>query len=270
MPPARSEEHIGRRLRLRDLQVFLAVIQSGSMAKAAAQLGITQPAVSDIVAGLEQMFAVRLFDRTPHGVEPTVYGRALLARGRAVFDELKQGIRDIDFLADPTAGEVMIGCPGSVAAALLPTAIERIGAQHPRVVLHFDEVPSPSSEFPSLSNRVHDVVLARIARPLADENNLSIEVLFDDPLVVVADIHSPWARRRKVDIVELCDAPWILTAPHTWVHKSVSEAFEARGLVMPRVSLATPSALLRIDLLARGPYVTALPISVMRLNADSQ
>jgi DNA-binding transcriptional LysR family regulator len=80
IPP---EDHIGRRLKFRDLQVFFAVVQLGSMAKAATQLGLTQPAVSDIVAGLEQMFAVRLFNRNPRGVEPTVYGQALLRRGRA-------------------------------------------------------------------------------------------------------------------------------------------------------------------------------------------
>ena len=93
------EDHIGRRLRFRDLQVFFAVVDSGSMAKAALRLGMTQPAVSDIVAGLEQMFGVRLFDRNPRGVEPTIYGRAILKRGRAAFDELRQGIKDIDFLS---------------------------------------------------------------------------------------------------------------------------------------------------------------------------
>src|SRR5262245_4333810 len=120
-----SEEHVGRRLRFRDLQVFFAVVEAGSMAKAAAQLGLPQPAGSDIVAGLNHMFAVRLFDRNSKGVEPTIYGRALLSRGRAAFDELKQGIREIEFLSDPTAGELRIGCPGSVAAAILPSAVER-------------------------------------------------------------------------------------------------------------------------------------------------
>jgi DNA-binding transcriptional LysR family regulator len=232
-----SEEHIGRRLRFRDLQVFFAVVQSGSMAKAAAQLGLTQPAVSDIVAGLEHMFAVRLFDRNPKGVEPTIYGRALLTRGRAAFDELKQGIRDIEFLSDPTAGELKIGCPGSVAAAILPAAIERFSRQYPRVVLHFDEVPAPSTEFPGLRDRRHDLVLARIARPLIDEEDLSLEILFQDPLVVVADMHSQWARRRKIDLTELLDASWILTAPHSWVYLSVAEAFQARGLAMPKIGL---------------------------------
>src|ERR1700755_3243346 len=108
-----SEIRIGRRLRFRDLQVFFLVVQCGSMAKAANELGITQPAVSEVVAGLEQAFGVRLFDRSPQGVEPTVFGLALLKRGVAALDELKQGIRDIEFLTDPTKGEVRIGCPDS-------------------------------------------------------------------------------------------------------------------------------------------------------------
>ena len=262
-----SEEHVGRRLKFRDLKVFFTVVQFGSMAKAAAQLGLTQPAVSDIVAGLEHMFAVRLFDRNPKGVEPTIYGRALLARGLAAFDELRQGIRDIEFLSDPTAGELKIGCPGSVAAAILPTAIERFSRRYPRVVLNFDEVPAPSTDFPGLRERKYDLVLARIAPPLIEEEDLNVEILFQDPLVVAADMHSRWARRRKIDLAELLDAPWILTAPHSWVYLSVAEAFQARGLAMPKISLAAPSALLRVHLLATGPFVTALPSSVLRLNA---
>jgi DNA-binding transcriptional LysR family regulator len=262
-----SEEHIGRRLRFRDLQVLLAVVQTGSMAKAAVRLGLTQPAISDIVSGLEHMFAVRLFERNPKGVEPTIYGRALVARGQAAFDELRQGIRDIEFLADPTVGELRIGCPGSVAAAILPTAIERFSRQYPRAVLTFDEVPAPSTEFPGLMERKHDLVLARIAQPLADEQQLNVDILFQDPLVVAADVHSPWARRRKIDLRELIDAPWILTGPNTWVYRSVAEAFQAHSLAMPKIHLAANSALLRVNLLATGPFVTAIPSSVLRLNA---
>ena len=91
------------------------------MAKAAAQLGVSQSAVSEIVAGLEHAVGVRLLERRPHGVEPTSYGHALLGRSLAAFDELKQGIREIEFLADPTAGEVRIGCAESTASALLPS-----------------------------------------------------------------------------------------------------------------------------------------------------
>src|SRR5712691_9169771 len=100
--PIDWENRIGRRLRLRDLHVFFSVVQRGSMAKAATYLGVSQPAVSEAIADLEHALGVRLFDRTPQGVEATMYGRALLKRGRVAFDELKQGINEIEFLADPT------------------------------------------------------------------------------------------------------------------------------------------------------------------------
>jgi DNA-binding transcriptional LysR family regulator len=262
-----ADERIGRRLKFRDLQVFFAVAQSGSISKAAKHLGLTQPAVSDIVGSLEHMFGVRLFDRTPKGVELTPYGEALRVRGRAVFDELKQGIRDIAFLSDPSAGELRIGCPSSIAASILPAAIESFSRDYPRVVVHLDEVPAPSSEFPSLHERRHDLVIARVARPLVNERDLNVEVLFQDPLVIATGIHSPWARRRKVDLAELTSAPWILTAPQTWVYVSVARAFAARKLPMPVISLAAPSALLRVHLLATGPFVTAVPGSVLNMDA---
>jgi DNA-binding transcriptional LysR family regulator len=134
---------------------------------AALQLGLTQPAVSDIVAGLERLFGVRLFDRNSRGVEPTIYGHALLKRGRAALDEVKLGIRDIDFLSDPTAGELRIGCPASVLEGTLALAVERFCRCYPRVVLRFDEVTSPGSDFPSLREREHDFIVAPYYRAAA-------------------------------------------------------------------------------------------------------
>src|SRR3954464_7450919 len=93
------EGRIGRRVRLRDLHVLFAVVQSGSMAKAAAELGVTQSAISQMIADLEHALGVRLLDRSPRGVETTVYGHALLKHGKAAFDDLRQGIQEIEFLA---------------------------------------------------------------------------------------------------------------------------------------------------------------------------
>jgi DNA-binding transcriptional LysR family regulator len=99
------ESQIGRRLKLRDLHVFQTVVQRGSMAKAAQQLGVSQPAVSEVIANLEHGLGVRLVDRSARGIEPTIYGATLLKRSVVAFDELKQSIKDIEFLSDPTAGE---------------------------------------------------------------------------------------------------------------------------------------------------------------------
>ena len=96
-------DRIGSRLKLRDLHILLTVVHRGSMAKAAAALAISQPAVSKAIADMEHTFGLRLLDRGRGGVEPTAYGRALVTRGQAIFDELKLGIEELAFLADPTA-----------------------------------------------------------------------------------------------------------------------------------------------------------------------
>lgn len=114
------DSRIGRRLRLRDLHVFFAVVQAGSMAKAASHLRVTQPSVSKAIGDLEAALGVRLFDRSPQGVAPTTYGSALLKCGSVVFDELRQGIRTIESLSDPTSGELRIGCLGAITATMIP------------------------------------------------------------------------------------------------------------------------------------------------------
>src|SRR4051812_11708330 len=95
------ESKVGRRLKLRDLYVFCTTVHQGSMAKAAAELGVSQPAISAVIAELEHALRVRLLDRSPQGVAPTIYGTALLKRCTTVFDELKQSVREIEHLADP-------------------------------------------------------------------------------------------------------------------------------------------------------------------------
>src|SRR5690242_13883182 len=105
------EGRIGSRIRLRDLHVLSAVVRWGSMAKAASHLAMSQSAVSESIATLESALGVRLLDRSPQGVAPTIYAEALLKRGHVVFDELRQGVKDIEFLADPTKGEVRVACP---------------------------------------------------------------------------------------------------------------------------------------------------------------
>src|SRR4051794_39215492 len=98
-----------RRLKLRQLEILLAVADTGSMAKAATRLAISQPAISRAIADMEQTLGVPLFDRSTQGVGPTQYGRALVKRGIAAFDEIDQGVKELVFLADPTVGEVRIG-----------------------------------------------------------------------------------------------------------------------------------------------------------------
>ena len=131
-------DRIGRRLKPRDLHVFLAVAEQGNMAKAADTLAISRPVVSKTISDLERMLGVRLFDRSPQGVEPTLDGRALLHRSVAVFDELKRTVKEIEFLADPSAGELCIGCPEVMAAGFVGAVVNRLSIRYPNLVFHME------------------------------------------------------------------------------------------------------------------------------------
>jgi len=231
------------------------------MAKAAAQLGISQPSVSEVIADLEHALGARLFDRRPRGVELTMYGDALLARTRAVFDELRQGVKDIEFLADPTGGEVRIGCAVPALTTFLRPIIHRFSEAFPGVVLRIEHVPAAVWEHAGLRERKHDLLLEWSVPPFSSDflgSDVRVECLFDDHLVVVAGPQSRWARRRKIDLAELVSERWILGAPSTSNYADIAEAFRARGLPMPKVALETLSVPLRTYLLTNGPFITAM------------
>src|SRR5712691_11792096 len=259
------EQQIGRRLRLRDLFVFFTVVEYGSMAKAGAKLGVSTPSISEVVAALEHALGVRLLDRTPKGVTMTPYGKALLARGRAAFDELRQGIRDIEFIADPGAGELRVGCPESIAAGFLVSVLDRFSRDHPRVRFHVVPVYQPTVEFPELHERKIDLVFARLANDpvqgrLTEE--LNAEILFNDRYSLVVGEKSKWARRRNVELADLVDEPWIMTPLDALGDSFVAGAFRMRGLRVPSLVITTFSIHLRNNLVGNGKFITALPASV--------
>ena len=235
------------------------------MAKAASHLAMSQSSVSEAIASLEEALRVRLLDRSSHGIEPTIYANALLKRGHAVFDELRQGIRDIEFLAEPTEGEVRIACPELLSAGLLPAAIDRLSRRYPKIIVRVAQADTTNLEFRELQERKVDLMLARMGKTLVDED-LDIELLFDDPHFVVAGARSRWARRRKIALAELVNEPWIFPPNHV-IKAMIKDVFEAHGLEVPPESVSAASILLRNHLLATGRFLTMLPRSVLRYNA---
>ncbi len=263
------DSHIGHRLRLRDLHVLMAVAEHGSMNKAARELRLSQAAVSSVITSLENAIGARLFERDHHGAEPTRYGHALLQRSLVVFDELKQGIRDIEYLADPTVGELRIGCVDSIASTILPRVIETFSERHPHVVLHVERLLTTDVDLMKLRGRSLDVVLVRHFTPFAGENSdLTIETLFEDYLVIVCGRRSRLARRSRIELADVAEERWIVTPAESGSSSILAEAFRNAGLRAPKVFLTTYSMELRTKLLATGRYVAAFARSVMQPDAE--
>lgn len=260
-------DRIGRRIKLRDLHVLLAVAQSGSMVRAAERLAISQPVVSKAIADLEHSLGVRLLERDRQGVTPTPYGLALIRRGAAVFDELKQGIQDIEFLADPTAGELRIGTTENMVGGFLPTVIDRITRQYPRVTFFITRRTSAAEQFRELRAREVDLIIGRLPKGPDAESDLDVQYLFDEPFLIAAGIKNRWLRRQKIALSELMDEPWVLPRPDRFVGALVADVFRTNGFDLPQKRVACSSMEMNNALLATGRYLAIYSKSYMRLSA---
>ena len=255
------KNRVARRIKLRELQMLQAVAQTGSMMKAAASLAVSQSAISKSIAEMEHTLGMPLFDRTARGVVPTPCARVLLKRGAAIFDELRQGIEEIEFLADPTAGELRIGTTEPMAA-ILSAAIERLSRRYPLMVFHVT-VGDTGILLRDLRDRNLDLAITRMVATDA-ESDIEVETLFHDRLAVIAGQTNPLTTRRKLTLHELINEPWTLPPPDNFLSRFIAESFLVRGLELPRATVITPSIHMRNSLLAAGRFITMLPNAVLR------
>src|SRR5215467_806374 len=262
-----DERRVSHRMKLRDIHVLLTVARCGSMGKAAAELSVSQPAISKTIADMEHALGVRLLDRYPRGVEPTIYAQALLDRGVIAFDELKQAARHIEFLADPTTGELRIGSTIAIATGFLPAVIERLTRRYPRLVFHL-AAGETSMTYRNLQERRVDLLVAPMFTPMVEEH-MDAETLYDEPLVVVAGASSSWARRRKVQLAELVDAEWVLPPLDSLYGLVAAEAFRAAGLDVPRATVFSTTTPVRSALLTSGRFLSIVQGSIVRFGSGS-
>jgi DNA-binding transcriptional LysR family regulator len=257
-------DRIGRRLKLNDVHAFLTVAETGSMGKAAQRLAISQPSISKAIADIEHTIGVRLLDRTARGVELTAYGRALVTRGINAFDELRQGIKDIEFLADPTAGEVRVGCPEAIASGLLLAVLTSFSRKYPRVTVSVTTANDSAAEL--LRERNVDFFLGEIPNRLAEED-LDTEVLYEDQLFIVSGQQNRWVGRRKIELAELSDEPWLLPCEGIFT-TALAEAFQLKGIAFPKPGLRSYSVHQRLSLLASNCFIGAESGALLRSNVD--
>jgi DNA-binding transcriptional LysR family regulator len=259
-------DRIGRRVKLRDLHVLMAVAHWRGISKASEHLAISHPAVSKTISDLEKTLGVRLFDRGTGGVEPTAYARALIKCGTAVFDELRQGLKEVEHLADPAVGELRIGSTSALMTGFVPAVIDRLTRVYPRIAINAQQ-GTLAELHQGLRERRMDLAIARTWQ-LPSQHAFEIEELFNEPVFVVAATHSPWARRRKLTLAELIDEQWIMLPPETPPGSHVVEAFRRAGVREPRAIVVSESGPLRNALIATGRYLTISARSALHFTAE--
>jgi DNA-binding transcriptional LysR family regulator len=259
-------DRIGRRIKLHDLHVLMAVIEAGSMSKAAQLLNTTQPAISRSIADLEETIGVRLLDRGRQGAEPTDCGRVLLDGGTAMFDDLRQAVKKIEFLADPSVGEVTIAATDPLVVGVLPAMFERLQRKFPRVSLHVTTIFQNALHYRDLRERKIDLLFGRITSPTQDD--IQAERLFYDSPRIVTEPKSRWARRRRIELPELAHEPWCLPPLNSLIGSLVEDAFHARGMKFPPIGAAFGGAAFACAYLLKRPALGILPTSLLRFGEN--
>jgi DNA-binding transcriptional LysR family regulator len=260
-------DRIARRIKLRDLRMVLAVAEAGSMSKAAARLAVSHPVVSKTIADLERTLDSCLFDRTSKGIEPTRFGRSLIDCGVAILDELHRGLRQIEFLTDPAAGELKFGANGPAIEGFVLTAMEELIDRYPRIELHALEA-DPGTLYRALYDRKIELAVSRKIDAIVDyEREFAFQTLFDEHLFVVAAPQSQWTRRRKIELTELLKARWVLPAHDNPAGVLIAEAFRSMRIPQFRAQVYSNSLAIRIQLTANNGFLTMLPGSMLHFAA---
>jgi DNA-binding transcriptional LysR family regulator len=260
-------DRIGRRIKLRDLHILQAVAQCGSMAKAARHLAISQPVISKVVADLERELGRPVLDRDRHGAEPTIYGASLLKHGLAVFDELRQSVEEIEYLADPTKGELRIATHDVIAAGFLPAVIKSLHRRNPHLIIQVKLSVVADTLHRELRDRNVDLILGRVST-LFKERDLQAEALFNETTVIVAGRRNRWTRRRKIELADLIHERWVFPGVGSVAERIAAEMFLSSGLEIPRRRAVYAPMPVAAALVANGPYLANLPGSLVHFGGN--
>jgi LysR family pca operon transcriptional activator len=185
----RGPSALAQRLRIRQLQVIVAIAEQRSLLAASRALGISQPALSKALQEIEEALGVRIFDRMSRGVAPNAYGQAILIRARTVLAELNRIGDDLVQIAQQSAGTVVIGALPTAAAGILPATLGRLRSRHPR--LGIKVLQGRTHELlPLLGSGGLDVIVGRLYAPDTPDD-FHREVLYDEPISVLARAGHP-------------------------------------------------------------------------------
>ena len=244
-------------LDLRRLRYLRAAIVEGSLTSAAAQLGISQPALSASIKSLEQDVGVLLLERHRFGVHATQYAAALLAHTHGIEAELKAAWDRVARLRGSEALELRIGCGPSEATRLLPRALIHLRHARPELRI-FVEYGLNEVLMPMV--RRGDVACALSSIPVNTAHpELQHQPLHVDRAVVVARVGHPLSTRRSVSIADLFSYPWVLARQWELERKALDDLFAQAGArpIVPEIE--TTSAILMKTIVMQSDFLTFVP-----------
>jgi DNA-binding transcriptional LysR family regulator len=262
MSSARLERWIGRKFRLRHLELIAEIYDCRSILKASKRLSLTQPTVTKALQDVETTLGLKLFERTNRGIEPTEYGEIFARHAKVLLAQLRHAAEELENLRVGYSGKVTVGTLLAASASILPDAIVLLKKERPGVAISVI-VGTYDILMPSLLAGDLDMVLGRLPSE-GHSRALVYEEFYAEPSCVVVRRGHPLTRKRRLALRDLTNEPWLLPLPETALHRQIERAFIDAGASLPKnviesVSILTNRVLLRkSDCIGVMPYHVAL------------
>jgi DNA-binding transcriptional LysR family regulator len=236
----------------RRLLTFREVARLGSFSRAAEELSLTQPAVSQQILSLERQAGTRLIDRGPGGVGVTGAGELLLRHADAVSGRLRLATQQLGALVSEERRHLAVGGSPSAIATIVPKALVRMRATGSDFEVNVSEGTVEELVAAVRDGTLHLAVLFQdAALPRREHEDLERQDLFEEPMVAALPPRHPLARRRTIDLERLADDPWTAPSRDGLVHRAcVAAGFE------PNIAFLTRDVLAFRELVASGLAVT--------------
>lgn len=244
-------------LRVRHLDVLLAVAAEGSMQRAAQRVHLTQPAISKLVRELETMFGAPLFDRSKRGVTLTECGRALTIRAEYLRNDIERARDEVAAIGRGTLGALRIGALPVVESALLPQSLMALRKIAPALRIRVQEGTS-AALLDQLGRGEIDCVLGRLDSG-ADGRDIRAEKLMRLPTRIVTRRRHPLGARKRVTPEQLAAYPWVLPQPGAPIRTVIDGVFAAAGIAAPVPLVESTSIRLNYELIRSSDMIGVMP-----------
>ncbi|MBO9380605.1 LysR family transcriptional regulator [Sphingomonas histidinilytica] len=251
----------------RQLSHFLAVVENGSLGRAAKVLNISEPALSKNIRLLEELLEVKLFDRNPRGLDLTTFGTSLFEHARVVMTELQRAVTEIQELKGTEAGHVHVGAGPTFAASLVPRAVAALLADRPNLRISVFEGYSDVL-IPMVLRGDLDFALVTLDASSVDPD-IGQECLTNDEAVVVARASHPIIAQSEVSLDQLADISWMLPKRPDLLRRHVEKMFLSAGRHPPRAIIEYVSAGFARSMLLEYDILSFLPESLIKAELDS-
>ncbi|MED5499532.1 MAG: LysR substrate-binding domain-containing protein [Pseudomonadota bacterium] len=241
------------RLKFRHLQLFVALDDHRNLHRAAARLGMSQPAASKLLGDLEHLLGVSLFERHSRGVTPNWYGESLIRHARGMLTSLAQASDEINALKEGNAGTVSIGTVLAPAVTLLASAVERVHRDSPHLEVNID-VGVSRNLVPRLRDGEFDFAIARIPSGMP-AGDFVFEEIGEEALCFVCRAGHPLAK-DAFDLIPMLGYPWVLQPPGALMRQRVEHLFLHHKVAPPQRIINTPDIYMALAMVDKSDSIT--------------